>query len=135
MSANFNTGTNRAIIPQNNIVSNVTVFHEQIVVPDVRLYFHSAINRYQPGKNIIVTNYNNVICFAPIASVFRRRADDTQRPDVIVFSKNYTWIDNGRWMNEISVQYYFDFFERDGFFSTWTDLSFDSDICVIISGV
>jgi hypothetical protein len=135
MSGYFNTGTNRAIIPQNNIVRDVTVFHEQIVVPDVRLYFHSAVNRDQPGENIVVTNYNNVVCFAPIPSVFRRRADDTQRPDVIIFSKYYTWINNRRWMNEISVQFYFDFFERDAFFSTWTDLSFDSDICAIISGV
>jgi hypothetical protein len=91
------------------------MFHKKIAIPDVRLYFHSAVNRDQPGENVVVTNNHNVICFAPIASVFRRRANNTQRPDVIVFTKNYTWINNGRWMNVIVEQFYLDFFERVGF--------------------
>ena len=93
----------------------MAVFHKKIVVPDVCLCLHSAVNRDQPGKNIIVTNYNNVVCFSPIPSVFRRRANNTQRPDVIVFTKNYTWINDSRWMNVIGIQFYFDFFGFDFF--------------------
>ena len=115
MAPNHSATTHNTIIPQNNIVSDMAVFHKKIVVPDVCLCLHSAVNRDQPGKNIIVTNYNNVVCFSPIPSVFRRRANNTQRPDVIVFTKNNIWVNNRRWMNVIGIQFYFDFFERDSF--------------------
>ena len=88
----------------------MAVFHKKIVVPDVRLCLHSAVNRYQSGKNVVVTNHNNVACFVPIAFMFRRRAYYAIRPNVIVSAQNNIWVNNGGWMNVICVQFYFDFF-------------------------
>lgn len=101
-------------------MTNMAVFHKKIVVANFCLRFHSAINCDQSGEYIIVTNQNNVICFVPIAFVFCRCANDTIWPNVIVFANYDIWINNCRWMNEIGFQYYFDFFDLDGFFSTWT---------------
>ena len=101
-------------------MSDMAVLHEKIIVANFCVYFHAAINCDQSGEYIVVTNQNNVICFGPIAFVFGRCANDTIRSNVIVFANYDIWINNCRWMNEIGFQYYFDFFDLDGFFSTWT---------------
>ena len=101
-------------------MSDMAVFHKKIVVSNLGFNFHSAINCDQPGEYIVITNQYNVICFGPIAFVFGRCANDTKRTNVIVFPNYDILVNNGRWMNEICFQYYFDFFAFVGFTSTWT---------------